>query len=146
MIGMVSEANALALADCTRTTHVSHGGEADHRDMGEGRVMWRAWWSQEGTFTDIVIADCASGEALRFRTAEERMSERPPFDRNAQALMAVEKVHEGARVFATLPRVADAVRDDARDVQIANLQTEPCACASLYPDLRGNRPAFVLGG
>lgn len=145
-MGVAAQAGAVSLVDCTRTTHVSHGGEADHRDLGEGRVMWRDWWSQEGTFTEFVIADCAPGTALRFRTAEERMTNRLPFDRTAEALGAVERAHQGARVFATLPRVAEALQNTVRDVQIANLQTEPCACAALYPDLRGDRPAFVLGG
>ena len=76
-VGFVYPAQALSLGDCTRVTHVSHGGQADHVDLGEGRVMWRNWWSQEGSSTDIVIADCEPGQVLMFRTAEENMNTRP---------------------------------------------------------------------
>ena len=43
---------ALDVTQCDRITHVSHGGQDMHRDLGEGRVMWRDWWSQEGTASD----------------------------------------------------------------------------------------------
>jgi len=58
---IASTAQALTLDQCTRTTHISHGGEADHRDLGDGRVIWRDWWSQEGTATDYVIMECTTG-------------------------------------------------------------------------------------
>ena len=61
---LTGPAQALDLAQCDRVTHVSHGGEDMHRDLGEGRVMWRDWWSQEGTATDYIIEDCGTGEAL----------------------------------------------------------------------------------
>ena len=143
---LATPVQALTAMDCDRTTHISHGGEADHMDLGEGRVMWRDWWSQEGTATDFTIADCASGEALSFRTAEERMNKRLPFDRTAKALRRVEDAHAGARVFATLPRIADALENIARDIEITTLQVEPCACAALYPDLQGTKTKFVLEG
>ena len=136
--------HALSLGDCTRTTHISHGGEADHRDLGEGRVMWRDWWSQEGTATGFSIVDCGDGRALQFRTAEENMGPRLPFDRTAAALKTVETHESGARVFATFERMAKDLAKDARDVAITQLTTEPCACAAAYPDLRGDLTAFAM--
>ena len=139
-------AQALALSECDRTTHISHGGETAHMDLGEGRVMWTDWWSQEGTATDIMIVDCAPGNALRFRTAEDRMTTRSTFDKTDKALAIIAQQEDGARVFATLPRIADALKPVARDIALTTLTEEPCACAALYSDLRGDKTAFELGG
>jgi len=141
---VAGSAVGLTLADCTRTTHISHGGEADHMDLGEGRVMWRDWWSQEGTATGFAIVDCASGEALTFRTQEENMNARLPFDRTAKALRVVTDAHQGSRVFASLTQVAMKIDPIARDTRLTTLQTEPCACAALYPDMQGAKTAFDL--
>jgi len=145
MLG-ASGAQALTLSDCDRTTHVSHGGETAHVDLGAGRVMWRDWWSQEGTATDIVIVDCGPGAALRFRTAEDRMNARSTFDRTDAALRIVAEHETGDRVFATLDRMADALGSTARDITLSTLNDEPCACAALYGDRRGDKTEFHLGG
>ena len=145
MLG-AGQAGAVALADCTRTTHISHGGEAAHQDLGLGRVAWLDWWSQEGSAHDIMIVECASGEALRFRTHEDNMNTRPPFHKTEKAREILEKEHQAARVFTTLPRLAAAVEDVARDIEIFTLGDETCACAALYADLRGDKPAFELEG
>ncbi|MEO0939648.1 MAG: hypothetical protein AAFY38_15950 [Pseudomonadota bacterium] len=137
-------AQALTLSDCDRITHVSHGGEAGHVDLGQGRVMWTDWWSQEGTATDITIADCAPGTALRFRTAEENMGTRLPFDRTQKALAIVARHEKGARAFATLTRIAAELEGVARDIRTETLNTEPCACAALYPEARGDKTEFAL--
>ncbi|WP_242601459.1 hypothetical protein [Pseudaestuariivita atlantica] len=136
---------ALSLGDCARTTHISHGGEDAHVDLGEGRVMWRDWWSQEGTASDFTIVDCEPGDALRFRTAEERMNDRLPFDRTARALAIVADHEAGARVFATLDRIAADLKNIARDITRITLVAEPCACAAAYPDMRGDKHAFSFG-
>lgn len=141
-IGVSTGAQALTLADCHRTTHVSHGGETAHVDLGDGRVMWRDWWSQEGTATDIMIVDCLPGAALRFRTAEDNMNTRPTFDRTNKALRIVDEQETGSRVFATLDRLAMAIDGTARDIARIDLVEEPCACAALYPDMRGSKTAF----
>lgn len=141
----VGTAQALTLQDCTRTTHISHGGEADHVDLGEGRVMWRDWWSQEGTYSDYIVADCGPGEALRFRTAEEGVSDRLAFDRTTEALKIITDMEAGTRAFATLERMAEAVSREARDVMVKATTEEPCACAAAYPDLRGDKTAFDIG-
>ena len=147
LLGVISiflgmPAQALTLPECTRTTHISHGGEADHRDLGEGRVMWRDWWSQEGTATSFAIVDCAPGATLTFRTAEENMGPRLPFDRTDKALKIIENHESGARAFATLPRIAADLDKIARDIEIVTLASEPCACAALYPGLRGDKTAY----
>lgn len=136
------QGSALTLPDCTRTTHISHGGEADHRDLGEGRVMWRDWWSQEGTATSFAIVDCAPGAALTFRTAEENMGPRAPFDRTEKALKVIKNHESGARAFATFGRMAADLDKIARDIEIVTLSSEPCACAALYPGLRGDKTAY----
>ena len=137
---------AVSLADCDRVTHISHGGEDMHQDLGEGRVMWRDWWSQEATSSTYVIVDCAEGRALSFLTAAENLGDQPPFDRTKAALKIVESHESGARVFATLERMAADLEDAARNVSIANMTTEPCACAALYADLRNDKEAFQLEG
>lgn len=144
LLGSVGTAQALTLSDCTRTTHVSHGGEAGHADLGDGRVMWRDWWSQEGTYSDYIVADCGPGDALRFRAAEERMSERLPFDRTDAALGIVREMEAGARAFATLERMGEAVADVAKDVRVSAFDAEPCACAAAYPELRGDKTEFEM--
>lgn len=140
------EAVALSLTDCDRTTHISHGGEADHVDLGQGRVMWRDWWSQEGTATSFVLVDCAPGAALTFRTAEENMGNRLPFDRTEKALAVIQRHESGDRAFATFARMAADLDGIARDIEITTLTQEPCACAALYPEARGDKTAFKLAG
>lgn len=140
-------AQALTLTECTRTTHISHGGEADHADLGEGRVMWRDWWSQEGTMTSFSIVDCGPGNALQFRTAEDNMSvERSAFDRTKDALDVIDRHQSGSRIFATFDRIAEDLRFIARDIEVTTSAMETCACAALYPDMRGEKKEFVLAG
>ncbi|WP_299370204.1 hypothetical protein [uncultured Tateyamaria sp.] len=136
---------ALTLTDCDRTTHISHGGEADHVDLGEGRVMWRDWWSQEGTATSFTVVDCGPGTALTFRAAEDNMGTRLPFDRTDKALAVIKRHESGARAFATFDRMAADLDGIARDIDIITLDAEPCACAALYPEARGDKTEFMLG-
>ena len=135
-------AAALSLADCDRTTHISHGGETAHRDFGMGRVAWLDWWSQEGSAKWITLVDCAPGAALRFQTQEENMGARLPFDKTDQAIAIIERHESGARAFATFERIAADLSGIARDITITTLDAEPCACAALYPDARGGKTAF----
>mmetsp|Transcript_18462 Transcript_18462/g.30096 ORF Transcript_18462/g.30096 Transcript_18462/m.30096 type:complete len:169 (+) Transcript_18462:5249-5755(+) len=146
LVGVSLPASALTLTDCDRTTHISHGGEADHVDLGEGRVMWRDWWSQEGTATSFTLVDCAPGTALHFRSQEENMSARLPFDRTAKALAIIDRHEAGARTFATFERMARDLDGIAEDIETTTLTAEPCACAALYPEHRGDKTEFVLGG
>ncbi|MEM6939824.1 MAG: hypothetical protein AAF943_15110 [Pseudomonadota bacterium] len=144
LCALASPVTAVTLAECTRTTHISHGGEADHLDLGEGRVMWRDWWSQEGTAETLVVVECGSGDALFLRTAEENMTGRAPFDRTEEVRDILDRAHAGARVFATLPRLASAVDKLAKDIDLRALQREPCACAAVYAELLGEKIPFQL--
>lgn len=146
LLMLASPLTALELSQCDRITHVSHGGEDMHRDLGEGRVMWRDWWSQEGTATDYTVMDCAPGQALTFRTAEVNMGSDIPFDRTEDALKIIERHEGGARVFATLVRMAGDLDGVARDVSVRIWPTESCACAALYDELRGEKVGFALTG
>ena len=141
---LAAPVQALTLGDCTRVTHISHGGEADHVDLGEGRVMWRDWWSQEGSSTDFQIVDCAPERVLSFRTAEANMNAGPPFDRTDDAIEIVTRHETGARAFATLERMAEDLKKAAWDVTITTDTHETCACAALYPALRGDKEEFRL--
>ena len=131
-------------SDCTRTTHISHGGEVDHVDLGEGRVMWLDWWSQEGTAKVITVMDCADGQALKARVAEDNMNARLPFDRTQDAMGVIARHESGARVFATLERIAGDLEEFSRDVRIEKLTQETCACAAFYPETRGSKTEFRL--
>ena len=135
-------AAALTLAECERTTHVSHGGERGHRDMGAGRVLYGEWWSQEGVYTDLVVADCRAGKLLRTRTREQRISARLPFDRTEKALKIIETEFAASPSLFRLEGLARALKRPVRDIEISMMQSEPCACAALYPEARGNRAPF----
>ena len=143
---IASQASALTLADCKRTTHPSHGGEIRHTDLGEGRVMWMDWWSQEGTAKGFALVECASGEMLRLRSAEENMGRRSAFDRTDEALEVLERHQSGTRAFATFERIAADLEFIARDIAITVETTENCACAAAYPTLRGEKTKFMLAG
>lgn len=141
-----TQSHALTLADCKRTTHPSHGGEIRHTDLGAGRVMWMDWWSQEGTAKGVALVECASGEMLRFRSAEENMGRRSAFDRTDDALEVLERHQSGARVFATFERIATDLKFIARDIAMTTETEETCACAAAYPALRGEKTEFVPAG
>ncbi|MEL6684341.1 MAG: hypothetical protein AAFN63_05135 [Pseudomonadota bacterium] len=137
---------ALTFAECERTTHPSHGGEIRHMDLGEGRVMWLDWWSMEGTAKGFSLVECASGEMLKFRTAEENMGRRSAFDRTDDAIEVLERHQSGARIFATFERIAADLEFIARDIAITTETNENCACAAAYPALRGDKTEFKLAG
>ena len=135
---------ALSLAECDRTTHISHGGETGHVDFGEGRVGYAAWWSQEGVSRDLIVVDCASGRFLTVRTHEERINDRliPDRTRKARGIIAEELM--GSAALFSFERLADRLEPVGEDIEIASLDTEPCACAALYPELRGAKTAFEV--
>lgn len=142
---VATQARSLTLAQCDRVTHISHGGESDQADLGEGRVMWIDWWSQEGTATDITIMECASGAALSFRAAETNMTRgRTPFDKTDQALDVIALHESGARAFATFDRIATDLDRIARDIRQHIATEESCACAALYPEMQNGKTPFDL--
>jgi hypothetical protein len=141
---IATEGAALALSDCRRITHPSHGGEFGHRDLGEGRVIWVDWWTQEGSFKGFSLVDCGPGEMLRLRSAEENMGRLPSFDRTDEVVRVLDRHQSGDRVFATFERIAADLEFIARGIEMITLTEETCACAAAYPDLRGEKTEFVL--
>lgn len=141
---LAAPASALTLAECERVTHISHGGVAAHRDLGAGRVAWVNWWSQEGVFTDITVADCKTGEFLRTRVREERMSERAPFDRTDAVRGIIETELRAAPALFSFERLRDAIHPKGKDIKVATRDTEPCACAAAYPELRGDKTPYEV--
>ncbi len=138
-----SPVQAFTLADCTRVTHISHGGEAGHRDFGGGVVGWANWWSQEGVEDVILLADCGEGRVLRTVTRSENMAPGVPFDRTDRALAVIEPML-ASPVMRGFEQIADRLSDLRLDPRLEPLTTEPCACAAAYPELRGDRPAFEM--
>ncbi len=133
---------ALTLEECDRTIYVSHGGESDHRNLGAGRVEYVEWWSQEGVYTDVVLANCGTGEFLRTRVREARISARAPFDVSKKARKLIDVELNASPALFSFERLADALKGTSRDTEIALLAAEPCACAALYPELRGSKTPF----
>ncbi|MEO9826560.1 MAG: hypothetical protein ABJF50_19330 [Paracoccaceae bacterium] len=135
-------AQAVTLAECDRTIYISHGGESDHRDLGAGRVEYVEWWSQEGVFNDIVLANCESGTFLRTRVREARISDRAPFDVSKKTRKLIDVELTASPALFSFERLADALKGTGRDIEIAQLDAEPCACAAQYPALRGSKTPF----
>ena len=135
---------ALTLGDCDRTTHISHGGESMHRDLGAGRVSYVEWWSQEGVYNDVVLANCETGKFLRTRVREERISNRVTFDVSKKAAGLIEVELTSSPALFSFERLADALKGTGRDMEIAQLEFEPCACAAQYPELRGGKTPFEV--
>ena len=108
--------------------------------------MWVDWWTQEGSLKGFSLVECARGEMLQFRTAEENMGPRPAFDRTDDARAVLERHQAGSRVFATFERIAADLEFIARDIVITTETDETCACAAAYPELRGDKTEFMLAG
>ena len=141
-LAVAAPVHALTLAECNRTTHISHGGETAHQDFGAGRVGWIEWWSQEGVYNDFYIADCESGQHLKTRAREERMSTRAPFDRTKAVQSVINTEMASAPQLFSFERLATALKTKGRDIEIAILTDEPCACAAAYPELRGLKTPY----
>ncbi len=144
LAALAAPASALTLAECRAITHISHGGVAGHVDYGAGRVGWVNWWSQEGVFTDLTVADCRTGEFLRTRVREDNISARAPFDRRDAVREIIETEMAGAPALFSFARLRDAIHPKGKDIELAVLETEPCACAAAYPELRGSRTPYEV--
>ncbi|MEM7489406.1 MAG: hypothetical protein AAF390_09815 [Pseudomonadota bacterium] len=134
---------ALDLAECTRITNPSHGGEARHRDVGAEWTAWIEWWSQEGVFTDLKVADCGDHRLLTARLREENIKDRQ-FDRRRAGQEAFERYIGRSAAFYALADLAEALDGTARDIRIEDMTAEACACAAAYPETRGDLDAFAL--
>ena len=139
---LATPAAALTLAECDRTTHISHAGESDHRDLGAGRVVYVEWWSQEGVYDDAVLVNCETATALTTRVREARISDRAEFDVSRKALGLIEVELTASPALFSFDRLAQNLKGTGRDTKITTLMEEPCACAALYPDLRGDMTPF----
>lgn len=133
-----------ALEMCDRTTHISHGGVAMHQDAGNGKVVWVEWWSQEGVYKNVWLADCRTGIALDIRTHEERITDRFIADKTEAVLAKIARQAEAAPAFFTIDRVAGLIRRDGKDMHIQQYADEFCGCAAAYPALRGDKTAFEV--
>jgi hypothetical protein len=142
LFALVTGPTFAAVEACDRVTHASHGGASDHRDLGRAKVAWVEWWSQEGVFKDVWLADCRSGIAMSLRTWEERIGDRHVIDRTDAVLGEIDHQAETAPAFFTIERMARDVRRDGVDMLITRYAEEFCACAAAYPDLRGSKTAF----
>lgn len=131
-----------ALSTCDRITHVSHGGVLNHTDYGRGKVGWVEWWSQEGVFKDVWLADCQSGQALTLRTHEERIKDRYVPDRTKAALAILEEWSKDAPDFFTLDWMSGQLNRHGKDIRVTAHATEFCACSLAYPDLRGEKTPY----
>ena len=113
------------------------------RDLGEGQVAWLNWWSQEGVQETIVLADCATMDALRIVTRSENMNCDLPFDRTDRAVQAIDSMI-ASPVMRGFDQIAQRLSDLRLTPEHFTLAAEPCACAALYPALRGDTPAFEM--
>ena len=141
-LALASPAQALTLADCTRITHPAHAGEAGHRDFGGALVGYAEWWSMEGVYTDIVVADCRRDRYLRTRVHEERISRRAPFDRTDATKAIIAREMTVSPSLFSFERLAEAITPTGRDIEIAHLLDEPCACAAAYPEMTGQKTPY----
>lgn len=141
-LALAAPASALSLAECPRVTHPAHAGEAGHRDFGGGLVGYAEWWSMEGVYTDVVIADCGRDVFLRTRVREERISQRVPFDRTDDAITIIDREMQVSPSLFSFERLAEAITPTGRDIEIAPLLDEPCACAAAYPQLTGQKTPY----
>ena len=142
-LALATPSVALTLDECARTTHISHGGETGHGDIGDGRVRYVEWWSQEGVYTDVIVMDCETGRFLETRTQEERIAERF-FDRRNEASAIFERELRAAPALFSFERLAGAMFGVGQDIVIAETATETCACAALYPQLRGDKTPYEV--
>jgi hypothetical protein len=136
-------AAALELEQCRRITTPSYGGEARHAAMAGDWVAWIEWWSQEGTYTDLKVADCGDHRLMTARLREENIKDRR-FDRRPQGMAAFETYAGRAEAFYDLDELAAEMGRVAEDVRVETMVAEVCACASLHPDAAGGLDAFAL--
>ena len=135
-------APALALSDCVRVVRGWNGWETQHRDLGGGRVAFAERWSAEGTYLDVIVADCATGETVRSRVREEMVKPRPAFDRTAAALAVIDRHARRSPALFGIGALAEDLSDIGEDTAVQVDTAENCACAALYPELRGDKTAF----
>jgi hypothetical protein len=143
LLGLTGPGFTLDLEQCPRVTTPSYGGEARHAAMGSDWVSWIEWWSQEGTYTDLKVADCGEHLILTARLREEGIKDRR-FDRRTAGMAAFERFAGRAPAFYDMDDLVAAMARLAEDVRVETMVAEVCACAALHPDARGGLDAFAL--
>ncbi|WP_179378471.1 hypothetical protein [Jannaschia marina] len=136
-------ASALTLAECERTTHISHGGEADHMDHGDGWVSWTGWWEQEGSYAELHVAQCRDHRLAVSRLKEERIADRT-FDRRRAGGEVFERHMRRSTPLRAIDELAEQLTAAGGETRLGPLLDEPCACAAAYPGARGDLPPFEL--
>jgi hypothetical protein len=145
LFALVGDAShALGLDQCTRTTHVSHGGERVHADHGAGWVSWIDWWSQEGVYNDLHVADCTAQQQIITRLREERIRPTREFDPRRRGGEELDRHLRRAPALRSLPELAEALSAVGEDTRIEDMTAETCACAAAYPGARGKLTPFAL--
>ena len=135
-----------AIETCDRITHPAHGGVSMHQDFGNGKIAWVEWWSQEGVYKNVWLADCRTGIAIDLRTHEDQISERHIVDKTEAVLDKIARQAEAAPAFFTIDRVAQLIRRDGKDMHIQQYADEFCGCAAAYPELLGDKTPHEVRG
>ncbi|WP_109566161.1 hypothetical protein [Jannaschia seohaensis] len=143
LLALTGPGLALDLSQCRRITTPSYGGEARHQAMAGDWASWIEWWSQEGVYTDLKVADCGDHRLMTARLREENIKDRR-FDRRRAGMEAFETYAGRAAAFYDLDDLSAAMDRVAEDSRVEPMLREACACAALHPDLRGGLDAFAL--
>ncbi|MEM1432185.1 MAG: hypothetical protein AAGG09_22225 [Pseudomonadota bacterium] len=141
-LGWAPPAAALALEGCVRVVKGWNGWEIRHRDLGHGRVAFAESWSAEGTYLDLIVTECDSGDTVRTRVREEMVKDRPAFNRTARGVEIVDRHARRSPALFSIDALAADLADVGEDTDVRRVPAEFCACAALYPELRGEKTAF----
>lgn len=134
---------SLDLQQCDRVTHPSYGGAADHVDRGQGWVSWTGWWSNEGVYTELNVADCAARRHAVVRLHQERITDRA-FDRRRQGAEVFDRHLRRSAPLWSLDELVEQLADVGGDARLMAMTMETCGCAAAYPGARGDLPRFEL--
>jgi hypothetical protein len=140
-------AQALTLEQCNRAVLSHHFYEGDHRDIGNGLVLYSSSASVDGHASGRWnITDCRSGRELTLRAYSCDLSDKTcaegydDSDRIEQGLLDAVAAEESYRLD-DLPALLGLSRD--RFV-LDQSDTETCGCRAAYPHLRRGKERFVL--
>ena len=73
---------------------------------------------------------------LKYRTDEENMGRLSAFDRTDDVVKIIEREFAASPSLFSFARLASGLKRTGRDIEVATLTHEPCACAAVYPELR----------
>lgn len=150
VVGPHASAEPVDLSICAEATQVST--ETSHRDLGRGVVAYRAEIAlpEKFTFVDQMLHECESGLRLTLRMQAQVHEDDHPLYANQREYDLETDVTE---LFVSLIEEQgvhsfDYVEKKARvlgsDVFRGVMEDENCACALIYPDLRGEKKPFEI--